>query len=152
MQDLAADKKFSAILYIDVIEHVENDKVELDLAKQFLQEGGHLIILSPAYPFLFSPFDKAVGHYRRYNRKMLQAVIPPGLQLISIKYLDSTSVLASALNRWVLKQEYPTFKQVKFWDNVLVPVSKLTDRLTAYSAGKTIVGVWQTPFTNNKSN
>lgn len=143
LRNLYVGKKFNAILYIDVIEHIENDLEELNMAKAFLEDLGHLIILTPAHPTLFSAFDKAVGHHRRYNKKMLVQTVPPELQLISLKYLDSVGVLASLLNKWILRQAYPTTGQIKFWDRCLVPVSKIADRLTTYGAGKTLLGIWQ---------
>ena len=63
---------FDTILYIDVIEHIENDRLELENVKNLLKPNGHLIVLVPAYQYLFSEFDKAIGHYRRYNKSMLR--------------------------------------------------------------------------------
>ncbi|HLL44253.1 MAG TPA: methyltransferase domain-containing protein, partial [Segetibacter sp.] len=57
--------KFDSVMYIDVIEHIEKDKDELITAVTYLKEGGYLIVLVPAYNFLYNEFDKAIGHYRR---------------------------------------------------------------------------------------
>ena len=40
---------FDCILYIDVLEHIENDRQELIEAKKRLKPGGRLIILAPAH-------------------------------------------------------------------------------------------------------
>ena len=69
-------ESFDTIIYIDVLEHIPEDKKELLNATFYLKPGGHLIILSPAFQFLFSPFDKAVGHYRRYTKKSLKNISP----------------------------------------------------------------------------
>jgi hypothetical protein len=37
----------------------------------------------------------------------------------------------------------PTRKQIVFWDQVMVPLSKIIDPLIQYSVGKSILGVWQ---------
>jgi 2-polyprenyl-3-methyl-5-hydroxy-6-metoxy-1,4-benzoquinol methylase len=58
LSDLPDSEKFDAILYIDVIEHIEDDKKELQLASRFLKPGGVLIIIVPAHPFLYSPLQK----------------------------------------------------------------------------------------------
>ena len=47
-------RKFHTILYVDVLEHIEHDKDELELSLKFLHKNGSLIILSPAHIFLFS--------------------------------------------------------------------------------------------------
>ena len=142
-RDLPADEKYDAIMYIDVIEHIEKDDEELAFAKTLLAPGGHLIVLVPAHQFLFSPFDKAIGHYRRYNKKLLRNTAPQNLKLVAIKYLDSCGLFASVVNKFFLKQKYPTLKQIKFWDKTMVRVSYFTDKLSAYRIGKTVVGVWK---------
>ncbi len=142
-RDLPAGEKFDAILYIDVIEHIEKDKEELAFAQTILNDGGYLIVLVPAHQFLYSPFDKAIGHYRRYNKKMLQKIGPENLHLDWIKYLDSFGLLASVLNKYILKQDYPSVKQIIFWDNVMIRISKLTDLFVLYQFGKSLVSIWK---------
>ena len=51
----AALGRFDTILYIDVLEHIEDDRAELARAARHLAPGGHLVVLSPAHPWLFSP-------------------------------------------------------------------------------------------------
>lgn len=46
---------FDTIIYIDVLEHIEDDREELNRAASHLRPGGHLIILSPAHQKLFTP-------------------------------------------------------------------------------------------------
>jgi 2-polyprenyl-3-methyl-5-hydroxy-6-metoxy-1,4-benzoquinol methylase len=139
--DLA--EKFDAIIYIDVLEHIDDDKTELSQAAALLNPGGHIIVLSPAFPYLFSPFDKAIGHYRRYTKKMIRQVSPAGLQLVSNRYYDSVGYFAALLNKLLLRQKYPSAKQVLFWDRWMVPVSTITDKLCFHSFGKSIIAVWQ---------
>lgn len=136
-------RKFDAIIYIDVIEHIEHDAEELEKAAARLKPGGHLIVLVPAHNYLFSEFDKAIGHFRRYDKKMLSGAAPKSLHQTSIRYLDSVGLLASLANKWFLKQKYPDLRQIKFWDNAMVPVSKVTDRILFFGAGKTVIGIWQ---------
>jgi SAM-dependent methyltransferase len=134
---------FDTIIYIDVLEHIGNDAAELNKAAALLNSGGHLIVLSPAFQFLYSPFDKAIGHYRRYNRKMLRKLTPGSLQICSIRYYDAAGFFASLMNRWFLKQKYPTPSQVRFWDKWLVPASVFSDKLFFHCFGKSIIAVWK---------
>src|ERR1700676_2565247 len=122
--DLPQAEKFNAIMYIDVIEHIERDAEELSRAKTLLAEYGYLFVLVPAHQFLYNEFDKAIGHYRRYNKQMLTAAAPEGLQLRKIMYLDSCGLIASLMNKYFLKQDYPTSKQISFWNRFIVPLSK----------------------------
>jgi len=142
LKDLPNDKKFDTIIYIDVIEHIKNDSEELTKAKMHLKEGGRLIILVPAYNFLFSPFDDAVGHYRRYNKKLLIHAIPDELSMLKLFYLDSLGLCASLVNKFFLKQSYPTRSQILKYDKLIVPISKITDKVVLNSFGKSLIGIW----------
>ena len=61
------EKKFETILYISVLEHIKDDKDEIDTALSKLKKGGYLIICVPAHNYMYSKFDKEIGHYRRYS-------------------------------------------------------------------------------------
>lgn len=141
--DLDREELFDSIIYIDVLEHIQNDRAETRFAASHLRDGGFLVVLAPAHQWLFTPFDRSIGHYRRYNKKMLSAIIPETLECISLRYLDSIGLLASLGNRFILKSKMPSKKQILFWDRVMVPLSRKLDPLLQYSLGKSLVGVWR---------
>ncbi len=143
LNNIPLTQKFDSIIYIDVLEHIENDKKELAKASQHLKPNGNLVVLVPAHNFLFSPFDKAIGHFRRYDRHMLKACSPKDVSLISCKYYDSMGLLTSLANKLILKQSSPTLQQISFWDTVIIPISKITDVLSINLLGKTLIGVWR---------
>jgi SAM-dependent methyltransferase len=140
---LGIDEGFDTILYVDVLEHIERDDQELEEAARSLRVNGRIIVLSPAHQFLYSPFDKAIGHFRRYDKHSLSSLSPAGCALVRLMYLDSVGLLASISNRLLLRQAMPTIKQIMFWDRLLVPPSCYLDRLTFHKIGKTIVAVWE---------
>ena len=107
-----------------------------------LRPGGHVVALSPAHQSLYTPFDAAIGHHRRYSKKTIAALTPSGLRLVRLRYLDAVGMLASLGNRLILNQNMPTAKQVALWDGVLVRLSRLVDPVTAYSLGKSVLAVW----------
>jgi SAM-dependent methyltransferase len=144
--DLPPGEQVDTILYIDVLEHIEQDGAEVRQARERLRPGGFLVILAPAHPFLYSPFDRSIGHYRRYTRRSLSAAIPSGMECRLLRYLDSVGLFASLGNRLLLKQDAPSLKQILFWDRILVRGSRLVDRLLAYRLGKSVLGVWQKPL------
>ena len=136
-------RRFDVILYIDVLEHIQDDSGELRGAASRLDPGGSLIVLAPAHSWLFTPFDRAIGHYRRYNKESLQAVAPAGLRCEKLVYLDSAGLLASLGNRLVLDRSMPTAAQIRIWDRLLVPCSQVLDPLLAGTLGKSVLGVWR---------
>ena len=145
VNDLEKKETFDSILYIDVLEHIKDEQKELENAVSLLKSKGRLIILSPAHMFLFSNFDRAIGHYRRYTRHTLQKAIPLGMETLRLQYLDSVGLLASAANRLLLKQNNPSIKQVLTWDRWFVPLSLCLDPILGYQAGKSVLGIWQKP-------
>lgn len=137
--NLSADERFDAILYIDVLEHIEDDAAELSRAMSMLRTGGHLIVLVPAHQWLYSPFDAAVGHWRRYSAKALARVMPEGMRRIRLSYLDSMGMLTSLGNRILLRSAAPTTWQIALWDSKLVPCSRLLDRFFLGFLGKSLL-------------
>lgn len=137
------EASFDSVVYIDVLEHIEDDGDELQRAIQMLRPGGHLVVLSPAFQFLYSPFDASIGHVRRYDRARLRAIAPKGAQEVTIRYLDSVGLLASLANRLLLRAGMPTQGQVLTWDRLMVPVSRWVDPMIGYTFGKSIFAVWK---------
>lgn len=140
---LAPEERFDAALYVDVLEHIEDDSGELARVAAHLSPGGRLIVLAPAHPWLFTPFDHAVGHVRRYTKKTLRAAAPSGLELERCRYLDSVGLLASLGNRLLLRQAHPSKAQILLWDRVFVRLSRILDPLIGWRVGKSVLAVWR---------
>lgn len=138
---LPADARFDTIVYIDVLEHIEHDAAEVELAKGLLRSGGSLIVLSPAHPALYSPFDASVGHFRRYTASAIRSLTPPGLALTELFFLDGLGAFASLFAR-VARRREPTKAQIRTWDRLIVPVSRATDFVTRRFVGRSVVAVW----------
>ena len=60
--DIPDEERFDCALYIDVLEHIADDRAELRRVSARLRPGGRLIVLAATYQFLFSAFDEAVGY------------------------------------------------------------------------------------------
>ncbi len=142
---LNAGRKFDAIVYLDVLEHIEDDRAEMKRAAGHLKRNGVLIILAPAHQWLYAPFDEAIGHYRRYSKASLAAATPVELKQEKLLYLDSVGLLASLASRLLLKSRMPSDAQIQFWDRCLVPCSRQLDRPLGYRVGKSVLGVWRQP-------
>ena len=143
LNELEPDCMFDCIMYVDVLEHVEDDRAELAAAQRHLRPGGHLVVIGPAHQWLFSEFDTAVGHFRRYSRGSLQAVVPTDMDRVMLRYMDALGVALSAANRLVLRSSAPTAAQIRTWDGFVVPMSRLLDPLLFWSVGKSVTGVWR---------
>jgi len=139
ISDLEKKILLDHIYYIDVLEHIENDKLELEKATRILTDKGSIFILVPAHHFLFSEFDQSVGHFRRYTIKSLSQIIPTEYHIVNAKYLDSLGFCLSTVMKIFPKKISPTEKNIQIWDKYLVPLSKLLDKLLSYKVGKSLL-------------
>lgn len=146
--DQLTSDQFDSVLYMDVLEHIEGDRDEMAQAARRVKPGGHVVALSPAHQWLFTPFDQSIGHCRRYSKASLRAITPEGLDLAWIGYLDSVGFFASLSNKMLLKQSMPTPSQILFWDRVLVRISEWVDPVLRFQAGKSVLAVWRRPVTS----
>ena len=65
-------QQFDMIGAFDVIEHLDDDSGLLDRLWHLLRPGGHLVLTVPAHQTLWSYFDEAAGHRRRYAPRDLK--------------------------------------------------------------------------------
>lgn len=142
LEQLPREQAFDTIVYIDVLEHIADDAAEVRAAASRLRPHGKLVILSPAHAWLFSPFDRAVGHHRRYTRTSLDQLRPAALEPVRNGYLDAVGMAASLANRMLLRSAHPTKQQVALWDRVMVPASRVVDPLLGFRLGKSVYAVW----------
>lgn len=139
--DLVDNSRFDTALYIDVLEHIEDDRAEIANVRRLLRPGGYLIVLAPAHNWLYTPFDRAIGHFRRYSRPTLRRVLAPHFDICSIRYLDSVGMLASLANRILLNTADPKPSQIELWDRYMVPASRMLDPLFRGWVGKSLIAV-----------
>src|SRR5262249_26202759 len=95
------------------------------------------------FPFLYTPFDQAIGHFRRYTRHTLAELTPPQTHAVRVFYLDSIGMLASIGNLLLLRASMPTRRQILLWDRVMIPISRYIDPLVGYQFGRSVIGIWK---------
>lgn len=80
-------KEFEAICLFDVLEHIKNDNDVVKKVYSCLKSNGFLFITVPAYNFMFSEHDRAMAHFRRYNKKELLVMLKNnGFEIIKSGY------------------------------------------------------------------
>jgi 2-polyprenyl-3-methyl-5-hydroxy-6-metoxy-1,4-benzoquinol methylase len=91
---------FQAVIMLDVLEHIEDDIACLHEARRVLNRGGIAVLTVPAHQFLFSNWDKVLGHHRRYSKSLLQLVFRnAGFQPILISYHNILSFFPALILR-----------------------------------------------------
>ncbi len=66
------DHTFDVITALDLLEHTDEDLVALREMQRVCKPGGLLIVIVPAYGFLWSEHDEALKHRRRYTAHELR--------------------------------------------------------------------------------
>ena len=131
---------YDTILYFDVLEHIKDDKMEIQTAFESLNKGGALLINVPAFQHLYSQFDKDVDHCRRYSKKTLKSLTTNiGFTSTKLIYFDSIGYMLSIASKLITKNYLNNFdKKIKIWDS-LIPLSKIIDLLTLNRFGKSLI-------------
>lgn len=62
---------FDLLFLFDVLEHIEDESGFLQSVKFHSSAGGFILINVPAHQALYSDYDRAAGHVRRYSAKQL---------------------------------------------------------------------------------
>lgn len=133
--------KFDAVLYANVLEHVEDDAAELALVHKALRPGGKLLVFVPAGAWLFSDFDRSIGHFRRYGRKgLVKLVRSAGFTVESCHFLDSIGVIPWFL-LFVLMRKTLSGGNVALYDRLVVPWLRRLEGVCRPPFGKNLVMV-----------
>ena len=99
------------VVALDVIEHLDDDRLALREMLRVLRPGGVLLATVPAYAFLWSSHDEALGHRRRYLRPQLrERVLDAGFEIALCSYIMGSILpiaIAVRLAERVLRRRGP---------------------------------------------
>jgi SAM-dependent methyltransferase len=137
---------FDSLVYVNVLEHVEDDAAELMRAHGVLCAGGHLCIFVPALPVLYSAFDASIGHHRRYRRKELADLLQrAGFTILRLRYMDLVGAAG-----WLLLLRFgrrPLERgQVALYDRWVVPLMRRVESALPLPVGKNLLCVARKPL------
>ncbi len=86
------DGTLDYVTALDVLEHVPDDATVVRGFHRLLKAGGLAVVTVPAGMALWSDWDEALHHYRRYSRPQLRALFPAAQwELVHVNY---TNVIA----------------------------------------------------------
>jgi len=132
----------NTIIYVNVLEHISEDKSELTYVYQALPVGGYVCIFVPALQWLYGTADANVGHVRRYYKKPLEAIVESvGFEIVKSNYFD----IAGIIPWWILfrlfKSQSIKANQVSVYDKVVVPIMRRIEKTIPIPIGKNILMV-----------
>ena len=134
-------ERFDTILYVDVLEHIEDDSGEIAGGSARLPRAEHARP-GPAYKPCTARSTGRSGTSAAIARRRCLRPLRPVLRPVEACCLDAVGMAASLANRMLLRASMPTVDQIRFWDRVLVPVSRVIDPVLARTVGKSVVAVW----------
>ena len=128
-----------SVVYTNVLEHIADDRGELAKAREALQLGGHLLVFAPAHEWLYSDFDRRIGHVRRYTKRgLVDLVQSTGFDLVKAQFFDIVGILPWYLT-FVLLKGHPRPASVFLYDRIIVPPMRMIESIIAPPIGKSVL-------------
>ena len=132
-------EKFDSIFLLNVIEHVEDDAKAIKNCRFLLKPGGHLIVLAPAYQWLFCKLDKELGHYRRYTVKRMTVLLSSsGFEIKFKRYFNVTGIAGWLTFGKIFRRKALGSGEMNAFNNI-VPLVRFADKLFFRKAGLSII-------------
>ncbi|MEP7112621.1 MAG: class I SAM-dependent methyltransferase [Ilumatobacteraceae bacterium] len=139
----AAPGSYDTVVLLNVLEHIPDDHQALGDIYESLAPGGKMILWVPAFEALYGKFDHRIGHYRRYRRNQLLALVHKvGFQQVTARYNNVPGFFAWWLIVRILGKT-PTGRLAAVSDRYFVPVIRRVERLVRPPLGQSLLVVAQ---------
>jgi SAM-dependent methyltransferase len=120
----------SCVIAYNVLEHIEDDIDALRSMARLLRPGGHVVLVTPAFPFAMSPVDIATGHVRRYTKRTMRAALSgAGLEIVDVRYANSLGLLCYYAFTSLLRRTPSEGGTMSLYDKVVVPIVRFGERI-----------------------
>jgi SAM-dependent methyltransferase len=135
--------KFDTVVCVNVLEHIEDDVRALALFRDVVAAtGGHVLIFVPAVQAIYGPHDAALGHHRRYSKRMLRAAFADaGLDVVAMRYTNPIGLLGWMYNLYISGRTEHTSSQVRLFDRFVAPWALPLERLAPPPIGLSLFAV-----------
>jgi 16S rRNA A1518/A1519 N6-dimethyltransferase RsmA/KsgA/DIM1 with predicted DNA glycosylase/AP lyase activity len=131
---------FDSLLYVNVLEHIEEDKKQLSYAYKTIKQNGYILIFAPALSFLYSEFDRRIGHFRRYCKTgLINIVRENGFSIENIRYFDLAGIIPWYISFVLLKKVTTNKANISLYDKLVVPPMRLLETLIPAPTGKNLL-------------
>lgn len=100
------EDEFDVVCLFDLLEHIrEDDAVLRNIFRMLRKENGKIVLTVPAHSWLWSLYDRAASHKRRYSKKDLrEKLVANGFDVLEMKYFFM-SIVPLLFARSVLKPD-----------------------------------------------
>jgi 2-polyprenyl-3-methyl-5-hydroxy-6-metoxy-1,4-benzoquinol methylase len=141
LEDMNGLTGYSTVILINVLEHLPEPEEALRRIYYTLIPGGRVVVLVPALEFLFSRFDRLIGHYRRYTRQSLaNDLTSSGFRIKKDIYFNILGIAGWWWRFCLLKREYFTTRAVGLFENI-APVLRVIESAIPPPVGLSVIAV-----------
>jgi SAM-dependent methyltransferase len=131
---------------LNVLEHIEDDRKALRNIASILPPGGAIVLIVPAFPALYGPIDRNLGHFRRYTRGSIRRLATDvDLAVRKIHYMNSFGFFGWWANSHIFKREAQSLAQIEIFDRYLVPVLSRLESVASPPFGQSLFVVLRKP-------
>jgi len=128
-----------SVVFLNVLEHLEDDRAVLRSLFETVPAGCRIVVLVPYNMKLYSEFDKALGHFRRYSEWELEGKMrDAGLEVENQFFFNKAGVFA-----WYVANTLGGQKALKPWQlriyGILTPIFRVLDSILPTSGLSTVV-------------
>jgi SAM-dependent methyltransferase len=141
---IAPLSKFEAdsCVCLNVLEHIRDDAAALRVMAMAMPRGAPIVLIVPAFPALYGPVDRNLGHFRRYTRNSLaRAAERAGLRVKQMRYFNVAGVFGWWLNARVFKREAQSPAQIAVFDRYIVPAMARMEQIVRVPLGQSLFAV-----------
>lgn len=125
-----AGEQIDTIVCANVLEHVEDDVKALSHMHEILVPGGRLLLLVPAFDFLFGTMDEADDHFRRYTKHLVDARLQEaGFRIEKLYYMNVVGMLGWFVNGRILKHRLVPNNHYSFYNKMVPALARIERRL-----------------------
>jgi len=137
---------------LNVLEHIEDDRAAIAGMASVLAPGGVIVLLLPAFPSLFGPIDKNLGHHRRYTRHSVgRLAAATGLRVKKACYMNLCGFFGWWANSHIFRREAQSEGQIEFFDRYVVPLLSRIEGAAPPPFGQSLFVVLEKPQTARPS-
>lgn len=134
--------QFDTVVMINVLEHIRDDRDTIRAAYHSLTPGGACIVFVPALSWLYSALDRAVGHFRRYERpQLVQLMQEGGFDVVAAKYMDCMGILPWYLLNVIGGSTSINPRLARLYDTWFVPATRRIEQRWPPRIGKNVLVV-----------
>lgn len=128
------------VVYVNVLEHVEDDIRELQAIHSLLQPGGRALIFVPAHAWLMGSMDRQLGHFRRYTlNELVEKCTATGYKIRLSSYFDVLGVAPWWVRYRLFRSKSMEPGLVRIYDRYAVGLSRFLDGVFHPPLGKNVI-------------